>query len=106
MKVIAQVNDYTVLCEVDVEEMAFLKGFSSRHAYDNHFGSGHLLRIGSTCDLKKIVNTSRSVKNMRKDTLERAKQRLAEAITQIDQAMETVDELQIFDILAEPDMID
>lgn len=106
MKIIAKVNDYTALCEVNADEMALLKGYSSRHEYDKQFGSADLLRIGSTCELQKIVNTSRRVKNMRKDTLERAKQRLEEAIAQIDMAMETVGELQIFDTLAESDMID
>ena len=86
MKVIAQVDSQRVLCEVSVEELAFLHGFRSQ--YDSGFKNAHATTVGAECNLKKMVTTSQFVRGMRAKTLKETREKLEKALTEIDSAME------------------
>lgn len=104
MKVIAQIDNSRVLCEVSVEELAFLNGFRSQ--YDNGFKNASAMTVGAECNLKKMVNTSQYVRGLRAKTLEETKSKLVKAINEIDTAMEIVSGLEVFNILSEEPQID
>ena len=104
MKVIAQIDNNRVLCEVSVEELAFLHGYCSQ--WDTGFKNAHAMEVGNECNLKKMVNTSQFVRSLRPRTLEETKEKLVKAITEIDTAMEIVSGLEVFNILSEEPQID
>ena len=103
MKVIAQVDSGRVLCEVSVEELAFLHGFRSQ--YDSGFKNAHATTVGAECNLKKMVTTSQFVRGMRAKTLKETRDKLEQAINHIDTAMEVVSGLEVFNILSEGEQI-
>jgi len=104
MKVIAQVDNSRVLCEVTVEELAFLHGFRSQ--YDSGFKNQNAMQVGAECNLKKMVTTSQFVRSMRAKTLKETKEKLEKAIGEIDTAMEIVSGLEVFNILSDAEQID
>ena len=104
MKVIAQVDSMRVLCEVTVEELAFLHGFRSQ--YDSGFKHVNATQVGAECNLKKMVTTSQFVRSMRAKTLKETKEKLEKAIGEIDIAMEIVSGLEVFNILSDAEQID
>ena len=104
MKVIAQIDNGRVLCEVTIEELAFLHGFRSQ--YDDGFKNAHAMEVGTECNLKKMVNTSQFVRSLRPRTLEETKKKLEQAIDQIDDAMKVVSGLEVFSILSEEPQIE
>jgi hypothetical protein len=103
MKVIAKVDSTRVLCEVSIEELAFLNGF--RNSYDNGFNKERMSEVGTECNLKKMVSTSQFVRSLRPDTLRVAKQGLEKIISQLDDTMETIASLEIFNLLNEEKQI-
>lgn len=103
MKVIAKVDNSRVLCEVSIEELAFLNGY--RNTYENGLNKEKLTEVGTDCNLKKMVATSQFVRSIRKDTLQKTKDNLEEIISKLDEAMETVASLEIFNILNEEKQI-
>jgi hypothetical protein len=103
MKVIAKIDNHRVLCEVSVEELAFLHGYRSQ--YDNGYKNANAMEVGSECNLKKMVATSQFVRSVRTKTLEETKDKLVMAINSIDEAIETVGSLEIFNILSEEKLI-
>ena len=104
MKVIAQIDNNRVLCEVSLEELAFLHGFRSQ--WDTGFKNANAMAVGAECNLKKMVNTSQFVRSLRPKTLEETKEKLVKAITEIDTAMEIVSGLEVFNILSEEPQIE
>lgn len=103
MKVIAKIDNGMVLCEVSREEIAFLNGF--RTAYEKNCDTEKLMAVGAECNLKKMVNTSQFVRGMRTDTLKQTKEKLEQAIKQIDDAMGVIAGIDVFNILAEEEQI-
>jgi hypothetical protein len=103
MKVIAKIDSSRVLCEVTVEELALLNGF--RSSYETGFSKDRASEVGAECNLKKMVATSQFVRSLRPDTLKKAKEGLEKVISQIDNTMETVASLEIFNILTEEKQI-
>jgi hypothetical protein len=103
MKVIAKIDGSRVLCEVTIEELAFLHGF--RTAYDNGFNRDQASLVGSECNLKKMVATSQFVRGLRPDTLKKAKEGMEKIISQLDDTIEIVGSLEIFNILNEEKQI-
>lgn len=103
MKVIAKVDVTRVLCEVSMEELAFLNGF--RSTYDEGCNKEDISRVGAECNLKKMVNTSRFVRGIRYDTLKKTKDQLEKLISDLDDTMETVASLELFNILNEEKQI-
>ena len=103
MKVIAQVDSNRVLCEVNVEELAFLHGFRSQ--YDQGFKNAHAMTVGAECNLKKMVTTSQYVRGLRPKTLKDTKEKLEKALAEIDNAMEIVSGLEVFNILQDEPQI-
>ena len=103
MKVIAQVDSGRVLCEVTVEELAWLHGFRSQ--YDNGFRNADAMKVGAECNLKKMVTTSQFVRSVRAKTLKETRDKLEKAITEIDNAMGVVSGLEVFNILSEDEQI-
>ena len=104
MKVIAQIYNNRVLCEVTLEELAFLHGFRSQ--WDTGFKNANAMSVGAECNLKKMVNTSQFVRGLRSKTLEETKDKLEKAIKEIDTAMEIVSGLEVFQILSEEPQIE
>lgn len=103
MKVIAQVDSGRVLCEVTVEELAWLHGFRSQ--YDNGFRNADAMKVGAECNLKKMVTTSQFVRSVRAKTLKETRDKLEKAITEIDNAMGVVSGLEVFNVLSEDEQI-
>ena len=103
MKVIAQVDSNRVLCEVSIEELAYLHGF--RGQYDSGFRNADAMKVGAECNLKKMVTTSQYVRGLRPKTLKETKEKLEKALTEIDNAMEIVSGLEVFNILSEDKQI-
>jgi len=103
MKVIAKVDNTRVLCEVSMEELAFLNGY--RSTYEEGCNKDAISRVGAECNLKKMVNTSRFVRGIRPDTLKKTKDNLEELLSKLDETMETVSGLELFNILNEEQQI-
>ena len=103
MKVIAKIDNNRVLCEVSVEELAFLHGYRSQ--YDSGYKNGYAMEVGSECNLKKMVTTSQFVRSIRPGTLKETRAKLEKAISSIDEAMEVVSGLEVFNILSEQKQI-
>lgn len=98
MKVIAKVDNTRVLCEVSMEELAFLNGY--RSSYEHGFDKAKMSEVGAECNLRKMVSTSQFVRSLRPDTLRVAKQGLEKIISQLDDTMEIVSSLEIFNTLS------
>jgi len=99
MKVIAKIDRERVLVEASIEELALLNGFTSR--YDKGFDSATMSEVNSELNIQKMVTTSRFVRTMRKDVLEKTKNFLEQAIENLDGTMEEVSKLTIFETLKE-----
>lgn len=103
MKVIAKIDSSKVLCEVSMDELAFLNGL--RGAHESKFHKETMAAVGAECNLNKMVATSRFVRSLRKDTLASAKANLEQIIIKLNEAMETVSGLEVFNILSEEEQI-
>ena len=103
MKVIAKIDSGRLICEVSVEELAFLNGY--RSSYDSGFNKDKMTEVGAECKLAKMVSTSQFVRSIRPDTLKKTKENLEKIVKQIDDTMTTVSELEIFNILNEEKQI-
>lgn len=103
MKVIAKIDGNKMLCEIDVTELALLHGF--RSSYDTGFNKDKATTVGSECNIKKMVTTSQFVRSIRPDTLKKTKANLEQLIKQVDDTMETVGSLEIFNILSDEEQI-
>jgi tRNA(Leu) C34 or U34 (ribose-2'-O)-methylase TrmL len=97
MKVIAKVDKSRVLCEVTTDELALLNGFSSR--YDPKFNRDAAMEVGTECNLTRMANTSKFVRNMRKSTLLEAKKLLESMVSGIDDTVDTMTALELFSTL-------
>lgn len=103
MKVIAKIDTSKVLCEVSIEELAYLNGFRGMH--ESGFNKEVMTAVGAECNLRKMVATSQFVRGIRKKTLANTKANLEQLISKIDDTMETVAGLEVFDILSEEEQI-
>jgi hypothetical protein len=103
MKVIAKVDSNRVLCEVNMEELAFLNGFKS--VYANGFDKEAASLVGAECNLKKMVATSQFVRGIRPKVLQETKQKLEKLISDLDDATAIVSSLELFDILQDEKQI-
>ena len=103
MKVIAKVDNTRVLCEVSIEELAFLNGFKS--PYGEGFNKDAMSAVGAECNLKRMVTTSQFVRGLRPDILKKARDNLEKILADLDSTMETVSGLELFNILQEEKQI-
>ena len=103
MKIIAKVDSTRVLCEVTMEELAFLNGY--RNIYENGFNKEKMSEVGTECNLKKMVTTSQFVRSLRPEVLQKAKEGLEKVISHLDHTMETVASLELFSILQDEPQI-
>lgn len=103
MKVIAKVDSGRVLCEVSVEELAFLNGYKT--IYEKGYDKDKMTEVGTECNLKRMVTTSQFVRSIRPETLKQTKDKLEKLISDLDSTMETVASLEIFNILQEEKQI-
>ena len=99
MKVIAKVDRERVLVEVNIDELALLNGFSNR--YEKGFDAIALSEVNTELNISKMVATSRYIRTMRKDVLEKAKHELENAIENLDESMDEISKLTIFETLKE-----
>jgi len=99
MKVIAKIDRERVLVEASIDELALLNGFSNR--YEKGFDSHLMTEVNSELNITKMVATSRYVRNMRKDILEKARRELEKAIENLDESMDEISKLTIFETLKE-----
>ena len=103
MKVIAKIDNNRVLCEVSVEELAFLNGY--KNTYEKGYDKDKMTEVGVECNLRKMVTTSQFVRSIRSQVLKKTKEQLEETIKKIDDSMETISSLEIFNILSEEKQI-
>lgn len=103
MKVIAKVDNTRVLCEVTIEELAFLNGFKS--PYGEGFNKEAMSAVGAECNLKRMVTTSQFVRSIRPDILKKTRDQLEKTLADLDNTMETVSGLELFKILQEEKQI-
>jgi hypothetical protein len=96
MKVIAKIDNGTVLCEVSIEEIAQLNGF--RNQYDTSF-SKSLCDVGAECNLNKMVTTSQYVRTMDTKVIEHISKSLQDAMDKVTEAGNFVTKLNLFDKL-------
>jgi hypothetical protein len=99
MKVIAKIDNDRILCEVSGDEIALLNGFRSR--YDQGFRMSEMTTVGAEYNITKMAAISQFIRNVNKGTLIGAKERLENSIQQIDEAMNEISKLGIFEILKE-----
>jgi len=99
MKVIAKIDRERVLVEASIDELALLNGFSNR--YEKGFDAHLMTEVNSELNITKMVATSRYVRNMRKDILEKARRELEKAIENLDESMDEISKLTIFETLKE-----
>lgn len=103
MKVIAKVDSNRVLCEVSIEELAFLNGY--KNTYEKGYDKDKMSQVGTECNLRRMVTTSQFVRSLRPETLKKTKENLEKIISDLDTTMETVASLEIFNILQDSDQI-
>ena len=103
MKVIAKIDKERVLVEASLEELALLNGFRSR--YDQGFDSNKMTEVNSELNIQKMVTTSQYVRNMRREVLDKAKKDLEQAISKLDDSMEEISKLTIFETLKESETV-
>lgn len=101
MEIIAQIDGDNFICKITGTEFALLNGFDSIYVMSRD--TGKMPKVGITCDLKKMVNTSKFVRSLRKKTLESIKKQLEANIEALDKAMDDVSSLEVFTILADKD---
>lgn len=104
MEIIAQIDSDNFICKINVTEFALLNGFDSVYAMQKD--TGKAIKVGSTCDLKKMVNTSKFVRTLRKQSLENVKKQLETSIGNIDKAIDDISSLEVFPILADKDIFE
>lgn len=103
MKVIAKMNDNTVLCEVSASEVANLNGFRSR--YDSGCKIASLMQVGTVFNISKMVATSQFVRSIPQDVIDNTKKKLQQAIESLDNANETISEMDTFRIIADLSLV-
>ncbi len=99
MKVIAKVDRERVLVEVNIDELALLNGFTNR--YEKGFDAHLMTEVNWELNIQKMVTTSHFVRTMRKDILEKARRELEKAIENLDESMDEISKLTIFETLKE-----
>jgi hypothetical protein len=102
MKVIAKIDKERVLVETTLEEIALLNGFRSR--YEHGFDM-KMAEVNSELNIQKMVTTSQYVRNMRREVLDKAKKDLEQAISKLDDSMEEISKLTIFETLKESETV-
>lgn len=102
MEIIAQIDSDNFICKINANEFALLNGFDSVFTMQRE--TGKVILVGSTCDLKKMVNTSKFVRTLRKQSLENVKKQLETSIVNIDKAMDDISSLEVFPILGDKDV--
>jgi hypothetical protein len=103
MKVIAKVDSDRVLCEVSMEEVAWLNGFKNQ--LDPAFIREHFTRVETEFSLARMVATSRFVRSIRKDVLESVKVNLEKTLAQLDETISEVSKLEVFEILKDEEKV-
>jgi hypothetical protein len=103
MKVIAKVDSQRVLCEVSIEELAFLNGYKT--TYTDGCDINKMSAVGAECNLKKMVVTSQFVRSIRPAALKETKEKLQKLISNIEEAESIIAEMEVFNILSEEKQI-
>ena len=96
MKIIAQINDGMVLCEVSSTEIAQLHGASS--VYDSTF-QRDWLRVGTEHDLAKAINTLDAMRKFDEKELNRVKSYIEDAMKTYEQILDQYHKVMLFDTL-------
>lgn len=104
MKIIAKVDSERFLCEIDLTELAMLNGY--RNSYADGFKKDVMTQVGAECNLKKMVTTSQFVRSVRPSVLKKTKEQLEDTIKKIEESMETVSSLEIFNMLSDEPQIE
>lgn len=103
MKVIAKIDSSRVLCEVSIDELAFLNGY--KNTYEKGCDKEKMSVVGAECNIRRMVTTSQFVRSLRPETLKKTKESLEKIISDLDNTMETVASLEIFNILQDSEQI-
>lgn len=101
MEIIAHIDSDNFICKINANEFALLNGFDN--VYTMQRDSAKTARVGVTCDLKKMADTSKFVRTLRRQSLENVKKQLETSIENIDKAIDVISSLEVFPILADND---
>lgn len=101
MKVIAKISADSVLCEVTRHEIALLQGHLHHYDMDKHS-----MEVGSELQLKKIATTSRFIRSTSKEKLKLLQKELQSLTDGVDEAINTVESLNLFTNLSEEKVFD
>ena len=96
MKIIAQINDGLVLCEVSSTEIARLHGAGS--TYDSTFQKGWL-NVGTEHDLAKAINTLDAMRKFDEKELNHLKHYIEVAMKSYEQILDQYHKVMLFDTL-------
>jgi hypothetical protein len=99
MKVIAK-TDANYLLEASKEELALILGY--RNPYTDNF-STDMLKIGKEIPVAKIVAVSRFVRTLDTRSLSEITQSLTRAISDVNDAISTTEEVTLFAKLSDED---
>lgn len=99
MKVVAKINEDTVLCEVSRDEITLLSGHFSTS--ERGFTINRYMEVGSELQLRKIATTSRFIRTTSKEKLKLLHEELQTLLISVDKAIDTVDSLNLFTNLSE-----
>ncbi len=103
MKVIANIDNNRVLCEVSIQELAYLNGF--RAYYEAGFDKKTVTTVGYECDITKMVATSQFVRGIRKDSLAKAVEKIEEILVGLEEAQDVITEMEAFSILKDEKLV-
>lgn len=95
MKLIAK-TDNGFLADLTANEVAMILGF--RSAYDDNYKKAQI-KIGADIPVNRIKSTAEFVRTMEESRLKNLRQSLENAITDINNASDTVNKLKLFDAL-------
>ena len=97
MKIIAK-TDKGLLLEATERDVANILGYGSTYSdgFDNR-----MLKIGTEIPVHKIVSTADAVRTMNTGRLNQIKSNLQNAITQVEAAEDSINQLNLFEKLKE-----
>jgi len=98
MKVIAQITQDLIMCEVSSVEIAKLHGASSR--YDKAWNE-HWIRVGSEHDMTAAFNAVDAIRSFDRSQLKYLKDRIDGMTKEYDSILEAYEKLTLFDKLSE-----
>jgi len=103
MKIIATTTEKNFLVEATESELMTLVGLSNTNNARSQDFKHSRLRVNGEIDVSKFAKTASYVRRMDEQNLQRIKEFLTGAIDNIDEATDTVNKINLFDMLGDED---